>query len=128
MRKSFNGLSGLVKEHIQIDVFSGHLFIFFNRQRAFVKILMWNDDGLSLWSKQLESGTFEKLVTDQDGSLEIDPAGLMMMLRARCGRQGFGRTAAVRIILTRCLTFGFRLDRRICRPSEPAAMRGTDFD
>jgi transposase len=81
MRKSFNGLSGLVKEHFKVDLFSGHLFAFFNRRRDYVKILMWDNDGLSLWSKRLESGTFEKLVTEEEGSFEIDSAGLVMMLR-----------------------------------------------
>ena len=51
MRKSFDGLSGLVMEHFQVDLFSGHLFAFFNRKRNYVKILMWDNDGLSLWSK-----------------------------------------------------------------------------
>lgn len=81
MRKSFNGLSGIVKEHFKIDLFSGHLFVFFNRRRDYVKILMWDHDGLSLWSKRLEAGTFEKLVTSEQGSFEIDSAGLVMMLR-----------------------------------------------
>lgn len=81
MRKSFNGLSGLVKEHFQIDLFSGHLFVFFNRKRDYVKILMWDSDGLVLWSKRLESGTFEKLARDEQGNFEIDSAGLVMMIR-----------------------------------------------
>lgn len=81
MRKSFNGLSGLVKEHFQVDLFSGHLFVFFNRKRDYVKILMWDCDGLALWSKRLESGTFEKIVSDEQGNFEIDSAGLVMMLR-----------------------------------------------
>ena len=37
MRKSFNGLSGLVKQHFDVDLFSGHLFVFFNRKRDHVK-------------------------------------------------------------------------------------------
>lgn len=81
MRKSFNGLSGIVTEHFDIDLFSGHLFVFFNRKRDYVKILMWDQDGLSLWSKRLESGTFEKLNQDTDGNFEIDSAELVMMLR-----------------------------------------------
>jgi len=81
MRKSFNGLSGLVKEHFKVDLFSGHLFVFFNRRRDYVKILMWDNDGLSLWCKRLEAGTFEKLITAEEGSFEIDSAGLVMMLR-----------------------------------------------
>lgn len=81
MRKSFDGLSGLVKEHFQVDLFSGHLFVFFNRKRDYVKILVWDCDGLAIWSKRLESGTFEKLVTDEQGNFEIDSPGLVMMLR-----------------------------------------------
>lgn len=81
MRKSFNGLSGLVTEHFNADLFDGHLFVFFNRTRTYVKILAWDQDGLSLWSKRLESGTFEKITGGADGDLEIDAAELIMMLR-----------------------------------------------
>ncbi len=52
MRKGFCGLSGLVKEHFKVDLFSGHLFVFFNRRRDYVKILGWDNDGLSIWSKR----------------------------------------------------------------------------
>lgn len=81
MRKGFCGLSGLVKEHFEIDLFSGHLFVFFNRKRDYVKILAWDKDGLSIWSKRLERGTFEKLTRSADGNFEIDSAELVMMLR-----------------------------------------------
>ena len=81
MRKGFCGLSGLVKEHFQVDLFSGHLFVFFNRRRDYVKILAWDNDGLSIWSKRLERGTFEKLTRRADGNFEIDSAELVMMLR-----------------------------------------------
>jgi len=81
MRKSFNGLSGIVTQHFEADLFSGHLFVFFNRKRDFVKILMWDQDGLSIWSKRLESGTFEKLSRNTEGNFEIDSAELVMMLR-----------------------------------------------
>ena len=46
MRKGFSGLSGLVKQHFQIDLFTGHLFVFFNRRRDYVKILAWDKDCL----------------------------------------------------------------------------------
>jgi len=81
MRKGFCGLSGIVKEHFQVDLFDGHLFVFFNRRRDYVKILAWDKDGLAIWSKRLERGTFEKLARTQDGDLEIDSAELVMMLR-----------------------------------------------
>ena len=74
-------MSGLVKEHFTIDLFSGHLFVFFNRKRDYVKILAWDNDGLSIWSKRLERGTFEKLAGGTDGDFEIDSAELVMMLR-----------------------------------------------
>ena len=45
MRKAINGLSILVQESMDIDPFSGHLFVFFNRRRDYVKILMWDSDG-----------------------------------------------------------------------------------
>lgn len=81
MRKSFNGLSGFVKEHFQVDLFSEHLFAFFNRKRDYVKILMWDCDGLALWSKRLESGTFEQLVSNKQGTFEIDFASPVTLLR-----------------------------------------------
>ena len=81
MRKGFCGLAGLVKQHFKVDLFSGHLFVFFNRRRDYVKILAWDNDGLSIWSKRLESGTFEKLARNIDGDFEIDSAELVMMLR-----------------------------------------------
>ena len=39
MRKSFNGLSGLIATHFDVELLSGHLFLFFNRRRDCVKIL-----------------------------------------------------------------------------------------
>lgn len=81
MRKGFCGLSGIVKAHFNADLFDGHLFVFFNRRRDYVKILAWDRDGLAIWSKRLERGTFEKLAQDTGGGLEIDSAELVMMLR-----------------------------------------------
>jgi len=81
MRKGFCGLSGIVKEHFKVDLFDGHWFVFFNRRRDYVKILAWDKDGLAIWSKRLEQGTFEKLTQSHDGEVEIDSAELVMMLR-----------------------------------------------
>lgn len=81
MRKGFCGLSGLVREHFQVDLFSGHLFVFFNRKRDYVKVLAWDKDGLSIWSKRLERGTFERLTQSSQGDFEIDSAELVMILR-----------------------------------------------
>ena len=58
MRKSINGLSILVSEHLELSPFSGHLFVFCNRKRNMVKILYWDQNGFCLWHKKLEKHIF----------------------------------------------------------------------
>jgi len=79
MRKSFNGLSGLVTQHFQVELLSGHLFLFFNRRRDSVKLLHWDNDGLAIWYKRLEAGTFQLLSGDNDAP-EIDQTDLSLLL------------------------------------------------
>ncbi len=59
MRKSFDGLSGLVKNELKRDFFTGELFIFLNRRRDRIKILVWDRSGFALYYKRLEQGSFE---------------------------------------------------------------------
>ena len=59
MRKSINGLSILVSEHLALNPFSGHLFVFCNRKRNMVKILYWEHNGFCLWHKKLEKHNFK---------------------------------------------------------------------
>jgi transposase len=61
MRKSLDGLQGMVRDFLGQDPLSGHLFLFFNRRRDRIKLLWWNRDGLAIWYKRLEAGTFQEL-------------------------------------------------------------------
>jgi transposase len=57
MRKAVNGLSAMV-EQLDLDVFSGHLFVFCNRRRKILKVLYWDTNGFCLWQKRLEKQRF----------------------------------------------------------------------
>lgn len=59
MRKGFDSLSGLVQQHMQLNILNGGIFIFINKKRNQVKLLLWEGDGLSLYYKRLEQGTYD---------------------------------------------------------------------
>ena len=58
MRKGFDGLSLLVQETLQLDPFSGHLFVFRGKRGDLLKILAWDGQGFCLFAKRLEKGRF----------------------------------------------------------------------
>ena len=82
MRKGFNGLQGMVTSVLKQDPLSGHLFLFVNRRRDKMKILYWDGDGLAIWYKRLEQGTFElPSVKPDQTAAEIRSEELTMLLR-----------------------------------------------
>ena len=86
MRKSFEGLSGLVRSAFHADPLDGSLFLFVNRRRDRIKILYWDRDGLALWYKRLEAGTFEVIPAAEEDSptVEIDATQLALLLGGIC--------------------------------------------
>lgn len=80
MRKGFSGLGGLVRRHIGHDLMGGDVFIFVNRRRDRIKLLMWEGTGFALYYKQLESGTFELPGGGGGSSVELGRAELAMLL------------------------------------------------
>ncbi|MBK8655633.1 MAG: IS66 family insertion sequence element accessory protein TnpB [Haliscomenobacter sp.] len=60
MRKSFDGLSGLVRNHLRRNPTSGEVYVFLNRKRDMIKVLLWDRSGFAIYSKRLERGSFER--------------------------------------------------------------------
>jgi transposase len=65
MRKGFDGLSALVSNALKRDPQSGDVFVFINRRRTHIKLLVWDRSGFALFYKRLERGTFEIPQTQQ---------------------------------------------------------------
>lgn len=82
MRKSFDGLCGLVETVFQKSVFDeGHLFLFVNKRRDRVKALWWDRDGLVIVYKRLEAGNLElPRDTASQPHVTLEGADLAMML------------------------------------------------
>ncbi len=68
MRKGIDGLCGLVRNLLNENPLSGYVFIFFNKPRDKVKLLVWDKDGYVLYQKRLERGRFESLPVETNAS------------------------------------------------------------
>jgi transposase len=79
MRKSFNGLHGIVESVLRRDPLTGHLFVFCNRSRNRIKILFWDGSGLWVCAKRLEQGTFSWPETTAT-AIELDHEELSMLI------------------------------------------------
>jgi transposase len=81
LRKSLDGLAALVQQALRADLFTGHLFVFRGRRGDRLKMLYWDTDGLALWYKRLERGTFRFPAMAADAvRLEVRASELAMIL------------------------------------------------
>jgi transposase len=82
MRKGFDALCGMVSEHMQQSVLQGGVFIFCNRRHNQIKLLHWEGDGLAIYYKRLEKGTYElPLLTENGGHCTIAASQLQLILQ-----------------------------------------------
>jgi len=99
MRKSFDGLSGIVTGQMGKDVCSGDVFIFLGKDLSKIKLLVWETGGFVLYYKRLEAGTFalpkpaEASITLTYSELCLLVEGLEVEVTRR--RKRFQRPAAV---------------------------------
>jgi transposase len=80
LRKSFDGLTGLVQDCFGQDPLTGHLFLFLNRRRDRIKILYFDRDGLAIWYKRLEAGSYQLPQAFAQDGIELQPVQLAMLL------------------------------------------------
>jgi transposase len=82
LHRSFEGLSNEVRCVLAADPLSGHVFLFLNRRRSQVKMLLWTRGGFLIVHKRLERGrfTFPSRVTENATRVEIEAHELAMLL------------------------------------------------
>lgn len=79
MRKGFDSLAGLVRNLMAGNPMSGAVFIFLNRRRTHIKLLVWDTTGFVLYWKRLERGTFE-LPSVENSNSEFTWRNLVLIL------------------------------------------------
>lgn len=85
MRKSFDSLSGIIRNHLSESPQGGDVFIFMNKRRNKLKMLHWGGSGFVLYYKRLESGTFEHFrYALKGGSYLLGYAQAVMLIDGIC--------------------------------------------
>ncbi len=90
MRKSFDTLSAIVREHVKRDVLDGALYVFVGKDRRRAKVLYWDGTGLCVLAKRLEKGRFAAPWEKKKPLLEWTTSELALFLE---GSELVGRVA-----------------------------------
>ena len=78
MRKSFDGLIGLVRDAMAEDPLSGSLYVFVNRRGNYLKLIYWDRTGFALFAKRLDRGRF--VFPGQDDTQKLSPEQFKLIL------------------------------------------------
>jgi transposase len=70
MRRSFDGLAAIAKNQMHEDPLSGHLFVFINKRKTYLKVLFFDRTGYCIWAKRLEAGQFNH-ASNRSGSKKM---------------------------------------------------------
>jgi transposase len=80
MRKSFNGLYGVVTNYLHRDPCCGDVFMFVNKRRDRMKMLVWDKGGFWIFYKQLECGRFQSLKHTVKNEIHLSYDQIVMLL------------------------------------------------
>jgi transposase len=81
MRRSFDGLMAIVQTEFDKDIRHGDFFLFINKRRDRLKILWWDGDGLAIFMKRLERGTYQRpLAGNNNNHVQMDRTELALLL------------------------------------------------
>jgi transposase len=92
VRKSFDGLSGIVENELKLSMETSDVFIFLNKRQTHIKCLQWEGDGFGLYYKRLEEGSFELPAGIMEGTHStITAKQLTMILQGVSLKKAFYR-------------------------------------
>ena len=81
MRRSFDGLHAIVQSEFKLNILTGDMFLFLNKRRDRIKILWWDGDGMAIFMKRLEAGTYQlPTATADQASLLMDRTQIELLL------------------------------------------------
>lgn len=80
MRKSFDGLGGIVRQQMQMNLLAGDVYIFINKRRNQIKLLRWDNDGFCIYHKRLEKGTYEIPLAGDGNTATLTALSLQLIL------------------------------------------------
>jgi transposase len=80
MRKGFDSLFGIVQNQMRLNALNADVFIFLNRRRTHIKLLTWDGNGLALYYKRLEKGTYKIPPVEEENKTLIGVEQLQLIL------------------------------------------------